>query len=96
MIQKMLRVILAVNLVSFITLFVAFGSPLHHFRGEDVIADWWVFSTAGALLLFIMEVVGRLRRKAFKGFWIEATLLAAWGCAVAIMIVLGAVGFAGF
>lgn len=96
MIQRMLRIILVINLATFAVLFVTFGSPLQHHRGQNIIADWWVFSTAAALILFILEIARRLRRKVSTGLWLDATLLGAWVCAMGFMIALGAVGFAGF
>lgn len=96
MTQKTLRILLGVNLSSFVLLLVTFGSPFHHFPGENIVANWWVFSSAAVFVLFIAEAVMRLRRRTFTGFWIDAILLGAWVCALTVMLAVAISNFGGF
>ncbi len=96
---KVMRIVLAINLVTFVVLFVKLGSPLGHFGRpalENFIANWWFLSTVAVLILFVLRIVDWRRCKDSGGLWLDATLLATWLCALAIVVVLGATEFAGF
>jgi hypothetical protein len=48
MIQKFMRILIAINLATFVVLFVRLGSPLGHFGRpalENFTANWWFLST---------------------------------------------------
>lgn len=99
MIQKVLRIILAINLVMFVVLFVTLGSPVGHFGRpglENWIANWWFLSTLAVLILFVLRIVNSRRRKNSSGLWVDAALLATWLCAVGIIVVVAVTEFAGF
>jgi hypothetical protein len=99
MIQKVMRIVLAINLTTFVVLFVRLGSPLGHFGRpalENFIANWWLLSTLAVLILFVLRIVNWRRKKDFSGLWLDTALLATWLCAVGITVAAGAMGFAGF
>ncbi len=99
MFQKVMRIVLAINLVMFVVLFVKLGSPLGHFGRpalENFIAGWWFLSTLAVLILFVLRIVNWRRRKDSSGLWLDAALLVTWLCAVGIIVVVGATEFAGF
>jgi hypothetical protein len=99
MIQKLMRIVLGTNLATFVVLFVRLGSPLGHFGKpalEKLILNWWLLSTLAVLILFVLRIVNWRRRKDSSGLWVDTALLATWLCAVGIIIVVGATGFAGF
>jgi small-conductance mechanosensitive channel len=97
MIQKVMRIVLAINLATFVVLLVRLGSPLVGRPAlENFIANWWFLSTLAVLILFVLRIVNWRRHKDSSGLWLDAALLATWLCAVGIIVVVGATGFAGF
>src|ERR1700693_2266769 len=72
MIQKVMRIVLAINLLMFVVLVVKLGSPLGHFGRpalENFIAAWWFLSTLAVLILFVLRIVNWRRREDSRGLW---------------------------
>jgi hypothetical protein len=94
---KTMRFILALNLVTFVALFIATGSPEPpHGNIGVVIDDWWVLSTVVLLLMFIFLLVNKARGKAPGKLWLDGILFGAWLCVLGILFVSGSAGFISF
>jgi hypothetical protein len=97
--QRALRIIIVLDLILFVGLLVARGSPLPHLgsaRLEALVAGWWLASTAAATILFVLRLISRFRQKETGTFWLDTVLMGAWYLAFVVIILTGASAFAGF
>jgi hypothetical protein len=97
LIIKTMRSILALNLVMFVALFIATGSPEPpHGNIGVVIDDWWVLSTIVVLAMFTFHLINKARGRAPGRLWLDGILFGAWVCVLGILVVTGSAGFIGF
>jgi hypothetical protein len=99
MIQKVMRIDLAVNLAAFLALFFRLGSPIQHFSAlafVNFVSVLWILSTAALLILFTLRIVKWAGNKDSRGIWFDLILMAIWIVAMGVMAILGGTEFAGF
>lgn len=97
--QRALRIIIALDFMLFAGLLLVRGSPLPHLGNaylEALVAGWWLASTAAAIILFVLRLIGRFRRKETGTFWLDTVLLGAWCLAFGVIMLTGVSAFAGF
>lgn len=95
--QKLLRVVITLNLGMLITLVLATGSPLPLLRRtwvSNAIADWWLLSTIAVVIMFLVLLTNRFRGKSRSTrFWLDVALFIAWLCAFVLILIVGIAGF---
>jgi len=99
MATKVMRSILVLNLVTFLWIFVASGSPMPRFGNgiiENILSDWWILSTPVVGTIFMLRVIDRMRHKGSAKIWLDSALFGAWLCAFIVILIAAIAGFAGF